>query len=442
MKKRKVTVLSILLIAVLAFPVVASAMDRELSRYMSVKSELELTGGTAGESVTQLSNGTFDRTFSTAEEFWQSVPVVSVAAVMDNTTGSALYWSEKPYKNEEGNSEQVAVLKADAAHKWNENSCIIIKMQDLRGYIAGIQIEMGASPDGPRDYKFEYSLDGKNYYPLGAQGEQASITEPYNITYLYEDDISALRLERKYTKGTLKDEEGRNCEVRSFQDVYFKVSVASDYKVNGENGLYGSDKGEMAIRSVKFLQYDIVIDDPATTPYNVKAYKTSEDNITVSWKSGDSSEIYLKKGNGAYEKVRTITDSAITKCELTGLSPTATYKVKVRSYNKMSYDIFSSFSKPVTVNMKKQPILKNLSVNKTLTLKVGKSKELAVKLTDGTSKSFIKSIKYSVKNPNIATVKSGTIKGIKAGSTQVKTKVTLKSGLKKTFTTKVKVKKS
>ncbi|MDE7425241.1 MAG: fibronectin type III domain-containing protein [Lachnospiraceae bacterium] len=437
MKKIKSILLCITLITTIFLPMTIFAAERDLSDYMHINSELEFIEGIEGEQITMLNNGTVNRQFTTLDEYSANVPVVSLAATMDGETDCSLYWSQKIYKKSTGIAEQAAALKADEVHRWSKNSAIIIKMEDLHGYISGIQIEMGASENGPRDYEIEYSLDGKKYLPLN----KASITEANNITSLFEEEMGRLRLDRNYDTVVVKDRVDKQQKVKVFRDVYFRISIDSDYKVNGEEGLYGSNMGEIAIHSVKLLEYSNVIDDPPSIPQNMKAYKTGENTITISWQGGSNNgyEIYLKEGEKDYQKVKTIKGNSTGHCQLRGLLSTGKYKVKIRSYAIMSLDIYSPFTKAVVINMKKQPLLKNLSVNKKVTLKIGKEKKLAVKLSNGTSKNYIQKIKYVVGNSQVATVKAGTIKGKKAGSTSVKTTVTLKSGLKKTFTTQIKV---
>ena len=96
-------------------------------------------------------------------------------------------------------------------------------------------------------------------------------------------------------------------------------------------------------------------------------------------------------------------------------------------------------SKAVVFNMKRQLALSEISVAKNVYLVPGNSKKLNVTVKKGTNAAYIKSIRYAVRNSKICTVRNGKIKAKGVGITTIKTTITLKNGLKKTFATKVEV---
>lgn len=420
----------------------------------NIEKEFQLTGGESGKKVENLSSGVVDRDISTWREYFDSKMQVQLYASMDGENPSQMYWSETSYENCSGEEEIVAILKACNEEKWSEKSNIIFKMSSINAFTDKIEIELGASKDGPRDYKIEYSPDGKNYYPLNAEEvNQTSIEEENKITVAFTESI--VDIQRNYQTSMLKEiikGQETESEFKIYDDIYFKISVASDYKVNGEKGLYGSSNGEMTFRAVRFLQAAPQTEDTGTVideevlvdaPTKVTAYKTASKTITLKWKKADEVDgyqIYLKKGNSTYKKNKTL--NAAKKCiyKIKKLSNKGTYKIRIRAYKKVNGErYYSKYTKAITVKMKEQLLPTDLSVNRKINVKVGKQKKLTVKCVSGKNKNLIKNVKYKVKDKKIATVKSGRVKGKKVGSTSVKTTVTLKSGLSKTFTTKIQV---
>ncbi len=467
MKKLAATALGILLSAAMLVPSAAFAYDKDVDEWMAVGTVLELTAGEAGKKVSTLSSGAVNRNISNFREYLEASEVssITVSASMDGQTESSLYFSEKAYRNHKGQSEHIAVLKADDTNPWREDSCVILKVEDLTGAMAGIEIEMGASEDGPRDYKISYSTDQGNtwkmFHTLGT--DEGSVSMPSCTDTIFKKNVTdidrtyeTVKLQEKIENKKTGSSFDYNWDMKLYDDLYFKISPASDYKVNGKNGLYGSSTGEWGIRSVKVLQGILLPADQessgdfaevpeAPMPSSVKAFKTAKRAITMTWKKASSAcsyEIYLKKGKGKYQKIKTVNASEGTKYVIKNLSPAAVYQIRMCSYDYGVEGIkrYSGMTKSITVNMKKQPLPENLSVKKAVSVKLGQKKNLVVQCKKGTSAYYIKKITYKVKNPEIASVKSsGIIEGRKKGTTRVNVKVTLKSGLKKTFVTRLKV---
>ncbi len=454
MKKLAATALGVLLSAAMLIPSTAFAFDKDVDEWMAVGTLLELTAGEAGKKVSTLSSGAVNRDISNFREYLEASSEfsVTVSASMDGQTESSLYFSEKAYRNQKGQSENIAVLKADDANPWREETCVILKVEDLTGGMTGIEVEMGASEDGPRDYKISYSTDqGKTWNAFSTLGtDQGSVSMPSCTGTIFKKNITdvertyeTVKLQEKIENKKTGSSFDYDWDMKLYDDIYFKICPASDYKVNGVEGLYGGSSGEWGIRSVKVLQGlvapadqdssdDFVEVPEAPMPSSVKAYKTAKKAVTLTWKKASpacSYEIYLKKGKGKYRKIKTVESSKETKYVIKNLSPTAVYKVCMCSYD---YGVggrkrYSGMTRPITVNMKKQPLTEHLSVKKAISIKLGQKKNLVVKCKKGTSAYYIK--KKS----------SGIIEAKKKGNTRVDVKVTLKSGLKKKFVTRLKV---
>ena len=445
MKRLKAIAIYFSIIVTLGVPAIASAADENTDRWMSPYLEFHLTGGKAGERVTSLSSGTVKREFSTLDEYDDACGdyAVTVSGSMGGQEESAFYWSQQPYRNQQGKSEQIAVLSADAEHPWSGESCMIFQFADIGCYIEGIEVEMGASADGPRDFKISYSTDlGKTWNAFTSFGtDKGSVLAAGSTGTVFKKNAKDIKRTYKTCSVSAGFVDG-DWDVKVYDDIYFKVSVNSDYKADGTAGLYGSTAGEWGIRSVKMLGGTADVYDPPGTPGYLEAHKISEKTAVLTWMrtSGEGYEIYLKKGNGSYRKIGTVA-SDVTKYKLKNLSPKAIYKLRMRAYCDWNGETrYGHYSKAVTLNMKKQPLPKNLSIKKSFSIKVGKKKRLAVTCTGGTSKSYIKKVTYQVKNPKIASVNSsGMVRGKRKGNTVVTVNVVLKSGLKKTWKSRVKV---
>lgn len=126
---------------------------------------------------------------------------------------------------------------------------------------------MGASQDGPRDYKIEYSVDEGVTWKAFSENEteQGCITSAGNIVTVFKKILRSI--DRDYTT--------KKCvwnvpaiglynyeyDMRMYDDIYFKISIDSDYKVDGTQGIIGSDKGEIAIYDIRLFAECLVPDD-------------------------------------------------------------------------------------------------------------------------------------------------------------------------------------
>lgn len=413
--------------------------------------------GKAGEATGPLCSGESKKDVTDFEDYLKADPVVAISASMDGKADSSLYWSKEEYQAEDGKPERIAVLKADEGHPWSMESEMILRVEDIRGSVCGIEVSMGASEDGPRDFKIAYSLDQgqtwEDYSSLGT--DRGSIGEAGKAIAIFRKSTADIDRKKAFEDRVLNNKTFGEYETAIYGDIYFRIRVDSDYKVNGEKGIYGSGSGEWGIQSVKLLDgllYPDLVLEPepkptAEAPASVSAYKTGAAEITLRWKkssNADGYEVYLKKGNGGFKKARTFTKGSDGKYVIKGLSPNAAYKLRIRPYckeGKGKEKHYGSYTKAITVNMKRQPLLKNLFLKKSVSIRKGKKGQISVKCTEGTSSKYIKSVSYKVRDPKIASVSAaGVVKGKQRGSTQATVKVVLKNGQKKNFTVKLKVK--
>lgn len=142
---------------------------------------------------------------------------------------------------------------------------------------------MGASTDGPRDFKMEYSVDGVHYSALNQYGsETASLSKADTIQMIFQKNVR--NLPRTFNKKSIK-EKGMDFvwDLKLYDDVYFKITPASDYRADGSRGLFGSGQGEWAIRSVELLVDTQEAADKDSDPalQEFAAYKTGKKEITL-----------------------------------------------------------------------------------------------------------------------------------------------------------------
>lgn len=423
-------------------PMVSLAADKEMDETV-VSTVLDLKGGKPGKKVKKTSTGSVNRDIKTFEEYLDAVPTITLT----KPEGSGhFYWTEKAYKNQNGNKESIAVLKEDG----NVKKDIIIKVEDIANFAAGIVIEMGAAPDGPAKYKISYSTDcGKTWKKMDAFGtDRGKISKANSITTVFRKNIGGI--ERTFQTKTVKekipnDKKGTSSDydwkMKLYDDIYFKVSAVSADSVDGKNA---GNIGEWGIRSVSLLEGRVTIDLMPHKPGSLRAYKTAKKEITLNWeksKRASGYDIYLKKPGEKYKKIKSVKGLANTSYKIKNLLPAGNYKVKICSYiGKGGEKARSSFTKPVSINMKSQPLPKDIVLKGFQKLEIGERKQFAVKCINGTKKDFIKDIKFKVKNHKIAKVNNmGIVEGKKGGTTKLEVTVKLKSGLTKKFTRKIKV---
>lgn len=365
MKKIQCTILCTIVFVILLFPMHANAEDRDMDRVIrsTYYASLQFSNGVPGEKVSQLSSGSVDKSLTSIEEYIQKgCTSVSVSASMDGNSNSDLYWSETTYKSASGNLERVAVLKADEKHPWTKDSCIIIKVEDVLSGVSGIEVEMGASLNGPRDYRIEYSLDGGNtWVAFNENGtDKGVVLSAKTIATVFKKNLHGIN--RSSTRNT-----GYNFDI--YNDIYFKISVDSDYKVDGSEGLIGSNTGELAVAGVYLLSSDgITIEEPEggvraedsvnkLKPAKVKiidAKRVSKNSMKIKWKKVSNASgyeiLYSKKSNFKKADTVNIKNGKMTSRKIKKLSADKKYYVKVRAYTTVNgKPYYGSWSKKRTV---------------------------------------------------------------------------------------------
>lgn len=446
MKRKILNLFSFVIIFIIIVPMVSFAADKKMDD-MLVSATLNLKSGKPGTEVKKLSTGSVNRNIKSFEEYLSAAPTITLSDTEDSNNGK-FYWSDKVYKNLKGKKESIAVLKENGIVKTD----IVIKVEDIANITNGIVIDMGAVSDGPAKYKISYSTDyGKTWKKLNTFGtDHGKISKSNTVKTVFCKNLSGIKRTYKIKKrkdkienrktGILQDYEW---DMKLYDDVYFKISAVSKDTVSGQNKNMGN-LGEWGIHSVTLLEEAVSTDTLPHKPDSLKAYKTSKKEITLNWKKVDNAsgyDIYLQKAGKNYKKVKSIKGASTIRYKIKNLLSTGNYKVKVCSYKERGgQKVRSSFTKPVSINMKSQPLPKDIVFKGYKKLKIGEKKRLLVKCGNGTSEYFIEKIEYKVKNSKIVKISNtGIIEAKTHGTTEIVVTVKLKCGLTKKFVRKVKV---
>ena len=369
-------------------------------------------------------------------------------ATLDGIAKVPLYWSEITYKDMDGKNQYMGVLKPQDGQGWTEQSCVIWKpkFEPQEFWVYAL-----ASKQGPRDLKVEYSLDGGETFVLFPNGtvtlkqveQEQNIFE--NITILGE---------------TL-------WEIRKAihnQQCYIRISTASDVKLDGSIGLYGSQEGELVLSQLSSHMWVYICVPPPMPPEIAKlsVHKIGDKKAKISWQNtrgrAEKYEIYQKRlGNTLSGKSNIIVKEIFKKIHTIKVHNTGTmddfdkkYSFTVKNLNKKGkyvfyvkavYDEFRTVkSDKILLNMKTELLPKDIKLAKKVILKKGSRRKIPFTYKKGTKKSFVSKVDCTVQKRKIALFKKGKILAKRRGSTKLTVKVTLKSGLKRTFKTKVVVK--
>lgn len=358
-------------------------------------------------------------------------------ATLDGTVKVPLYWSKEPYKNKNGEKQYMGVLKPQEEQGWSENTCVIWKPK----YLAEeFQIYVTSSEDGPRDLKLEYSLDGGETYAPMPEG-RVSLKQGGQEQNIFENiHIS-------------KEKLGEIWRAIRTQQCYIRISPASDTKLDGSTGLYGSQDGELVLSEFSSHEWVFMCVYPIqpSRVEELSVYKTGDTKVKISWKSTGSRPkkyiIYQKKlslkSDNNFKKIRTIKIKDNGKSDkkysftIKNLSKKGKYIFYVKAFNDEER---SSISEKILIDMEKELLPKDIKLAKKIVVKKGESKKIPFTYKKGTKKSCVSEVQCTVGKKKIAVIKKGKIVAKKRGSTDLKVKVILKSGLQKTFKTKVVVK--
>lgn len=175
-----------------------------------------------------------------------------------------------------------------------------------------------------------------------------------------------------------------------------------------------------------------------TAPTNVKAVKTESKTAKITWKksnAADGYEIYLKKGKEKYKKIKTINSAKKTSYQLKNISNKNTYQLKIRSYKKVNCNkAYSTYTKPVTLNMKKELHSENIKATKNIILYPNMIKSIFIGKVNG-------DVKWTTSNEKIASILhiDGGKVTLKIGNKTGSCKITAKTA-DKTYVYKVNVK--
>jgi len=344
--------------------------------------------------------------------------------VIDGENPVPLSWSNQTYKNKNGEKCYMGVIKAETNQKWSEKTALIWHMN---GLWKKCSLYVTASPNGPRDLKIERSIDGgKNYKTITTVTlkNTGQVQDIFQNVPSAEDTVDFNFSE--YTEGN---------------EVY-RISVASDYKLDGSLGLYESNSGELVINKVAAYKYFVDEQKVFTSQVRATAYKIADKKVKINWDKVDNAKEYViykreyLKGNT--KKVKII--KATNEKECSYIVKNLDSKKKYIFVVKAILENGETDDGGIVVDMKKQLIPKDIKLAKKIKLKKGKKKRIPLKYKKGTDKSFVKEIKYTVNKKKVIKIKNNKIVAKKKGTALVKVKIVLKSGLKKTLKTKVIVK--
>lgn len=446
MKRRILSLLNFVIIFMLMVPMVSFAADKKMDD-MLVSATLNLKSGKPGTEVKKLSTGPVNRNINTFEEYLSATPIITLSATEDSNNGK-FYWSDKVYKNKKEKTESIAVLKENGIVKTD----VVIKVEDIANITNGIAIDMGAASDGPAKYKISYSTDcGKTWKKLNSFGsDRGKISKANTVITVFSKNLADIK--RTYKTKNIKEKienektgilQDYEWKMKLYNDIYFKISASSDDRVDGQNKTAGN-LGEWGIRSVTLLEEVVFTDTLPHKPNFLKAYKTSKKEITLNWKKVNEAsgyDIYLQKEGKKYKKVKSIKGASTTSYKINNLLPAGNYKVKICSYKERGgQKVCSSFTKPVFINMKSQPLPKDIILKGVKKIKIGDRKRLVVKCINGASDVFINKIEYKVKNRKVAKISNtGIVEAKRCGNTEIVVTVKLKSGLTKKFVRIVKI---
>lgn len=369
----------------------------------------------------------------------------SMFATLDGNVKVPLYWSESTYKDMDGKNQYMGVLKPQEGQGWIEQSCVVWKPkfepQEFRVYAL-------ASKQGPRDLKVEYSLDGGETFVLFPNGtlmlkqggQEQNIFENISIP-----PETLWEIKKAINK----------------QQCYIRISTASNVKLDGSVGLYGSQEGELVLSQLSGNMWGYICVLPPMPPEikQLSVHKIGDKKAKISWQNtrgrAEKYEIYQKKLSDTlsddsnitvkekFKKIRTIKVHNTGKMD--DFDKKYSFTVKNLSkkgkyiyYVKAVYDEFRTVkSDKILLNMKTELLPKDIKLAKKIVVKKGSRKKIPFTYKKGTKKSCVRDVQCTVGKKKIAVIKKGKIVAKKRGSTGLKVKITLKSGLRKTFKVKV-----
>ncbi|MBR5134216.1 MAG: hypothetical protein IKV35_01320 [Clostridia bacterium] len=145
-------------------------------------------------------------------------------ASVNGTDLRKLEWSKDVY----GTKGMQPAMTGGNNNPWGEGGYLEVRMSTLGYQSLAFYADLGATNKGPRDYKLQYSVDGKTFKDVG-------------VTYAVEENK---------TMETAFDNVALPAELANKETVYIRITVASDATVGGETGLKGSTGGETAVNNI------------------------------------------------------------------------------------------------------------------------------------------------------------------------------------------------
>lgn len=148
-----------------------------------------------------------------------------IVASVNGTDARKLEWSKDDYSGE----GLQPVMTGGTKNPWGEGAYLEIRVSTVNAGRVAFSASIGATKKGPRDYQLQYSVDGETFTDIG---ESVSLTANKQLQPLF--------------KSVELPDDAAGQEM-----LYIRIAVASDTRVNGESGLYGSTGGETAVNHVR-----------------------------------------------------------------------------------------------------------------------------------------------------------------------------------------------
>lgn len=196
----------------------------------------EFTGGIAD---TKIPSRDEDNAYVTTEETGLKVGSTLAGHVVGEKNRT-LRWSEEDNYLDNGLYGVAPVLEPKSEVNngaWGTKGEVYFQIEtSTRGYKdLRFTAYLGASKKGARDYRLQYSLDGKTF------------TDVENGAYCITNNK---RIEKAYDAIALPE------ALENQRTVYLRIVVDSDYKVNGDTGFFGGTGGEIAINHISLVSGD------------------------------------------------------------------------------------------------------------------------------------------------------------------------------------------
>lgn len=238
-------ILSYMLIASLSIPSVITfgdTADAAATANLATFSFSKSDGADADKSLNDTYKTNADTGYSTTSGIYASSKLFASVADPSKSDYRKLEWSgtNSPYTYN-NSSVTMPVMSASNKNPWGSTPFFLIKTS-TKGYEnITLSLLMGGSKKGPKNYKLQYSTDGKTYTDIS--GAAITISEnkkmfPYN-----------------FTLSTLKDK----------STLYIRIIASSTSTIEGGSFVQADKNGETAINNI-VLKGSAITQNTSRTP--------------------------------------------------------------------------------------------------------------------------------------------------------------------------------